>query len=121
MPKFFIGLIAGLAFATFLPQAALALAIIAAIGLAVSSQEHRRRWQGESEKGKASRACNETARKGIIKVRELKQSDEQIFQRFLKHEGYDAIARDNCTTPEHIRQIVVKQQQRIAKQKSKGE
>lgn len=120
MPKFFIGLIAGLAFATFLPQAALALAIIAAIGLAVSSQEHRRRWQGESEKGKASRACNETARKGIIKVRELKQSDEQIFQRFLAHETYHEIAQDQHTTPEHIRQIVVKQQ-RIAKQKSKGE
>lgn len=42
MSKFFIGIIAGLAFCHFLPQAALALAIIAAIGLAVASQERRK-------------------------------------------------------------------------------
>lgn len=52
MSKFFIGLIAGLAFCHFLPQAALALAIIAAIGLAVASQEGRRKWQGSRRRAR---------------------------------------------------------------------
>lgn len=71
----------------------------------------------KAEKGKEGCDCDEAARKGIIQVRELKQNDEQIFQRWLGHETYHDIARDQHTTPEHIRQIVVKQQQRIAKQK----
>jgi hypothetical protein len=58
------------------------------------------------------------ARLGIDRVAARRLSQErQIFQRFLKYEPYDEIARDYGMTLEQFRLIVVKQQQRIAKAK----
>jgi hypothetical protein len=53
-------------------------------------------------------------------MKETPQTEEEIFQRFLTYEPYDRIARDNRVTPERIRQIIVKQQQRIAREKEES-
>lgn len=50
-------------------------------------------------------------------MKDTLQSQKEIFQRFLHHDGYGEIAKDNRVSPQRIRQIIVKQQQQIAQKK----